>query len=54
MDNQSISYVGAGIIVSVAIFVAFTTGRVFGLRTAQKQIHLLDFERRDSNSKLSS
>ena len=44
MDNQFISYVGAGIIVSVAIFVAFKAGQVFGLRTVEKQIHELDLK----------
>ena len=45
MDTQFISYVGVGVIVSVAIFVAFKAGQVFKLRTIEKQIHELDLER---------
>ena len=45
LDTQCISYVGVGVIVSVAIFVAFKAGQVFKLRTIEKQIHELDLER---------
>jgi hypothetical protein len=45
MDNQSISYVGVGVIVSVAIFAAYKAGQVCGLLSVEKQIQLMDFER---------
>jgi len=45
MDNQSISYVGVGVILSIAIFAASKAGQVCGLRPVEKQIHQLDFER---------
>ena len=43
MDNQSISYVVLGVIVSVATFVAFKAGQVCGLRE-QIHAHTLDIE----------
>jgi len=43
MDNQSISYVGAGIIVSVAIFAAYKAGQVSGLRE-RIHSHTLEME----------
>jgi len=45
MDNQFLSYVGAGIIVSVAIFAAYKAGQVFCFRTVENQFHELEFER---------
>ena len=42
MDNQSISYVSAGILVSVAIFVAFKARQVC---TIENHIQELDLER---------